>query len=412
MSRLVEQEHGEAEELILRLGEALAHFGMPSHRLEDRLTALTEYWGLEGSFFAVPTSLLIDLGEGPRHRVRLARIRPSSIDLGKLESLYDLTDEILTGTLEPGQAIARVHEIMMAPKRYGAAIRWMGYLVASCAATRFMGGGVEEMLLGTLAGAMLGTLSLLLGLRATWSKMVEPLGAMAVAFTTTVGANLFTSVDVDKSLLGGMIVLVPGFTIAISVRELVGGHTAAGTIRMASALMTTLMLGFGVAFGYRLGVLVAGEPITGSIVALPAWTAWALLPIASLNVALVFQVPPKELFSVVLTACLGYAALIFAAEPLGRELAVFAAAFTVGIVGNSLARIRARPFGVARLPALLFLVPGGLGFVSIKRLFGGEAMDAMSSAGQVGLVATALVTGLMVADSLMTTRRAGMAETG
>ena len=69
-----------------------------------------------------------------------------------------------------------------------------------------------------------------------------------------------------------------------------------------------------------------------------------------------------------------------------------------------------RPFGVARLPALLFLVPGGLGFLSVKRLFGGEAVDAMASAGQVGLVATALVTGLMVADSVMTVRRAGPEE--
>jgi uncharacterized membrane protein YjjP (DUF1212 family) len=405
-----EQEHREAEELILRLGEALAHFGMPSHRLEDRLTALTEYLGLEGSFFAVPTSLLIDLGEGPRHRVRLARIRPSTIDLGKLEALHELADELLAGRLNASQATARVREIMVEPKRYGAWIRWMAHLIASCAATRFMGGGVNEMLLGTLAGAMLGSLSLLLDLRASWGRMVESLGAMIVAFTTIVGSSLFLTVDVDKALLGGLIFLVPGFTIAIAVRELVSGHTAAGTIRMASALMTTLMLGFGVAFGYRLGVLVAGEPVAGSIVALPAWTAWALLPVASLNVALVFQVHPRELLSVVVTACLGYAALTFAAEPLGRELAVFAAAFTVGIIGNLFARLRARPFGVARLPALLFLVPGGLGFVSIKRLFGGEAVDAMASAGQVGLVATALVTGLMVADSVMTARREGPSE--
>jgi len=401
---------GEAEELILRLGEAFAHCGMPSHRLEDRLTSLTEYLQLEGSFFAVPTSLLVDLGTGTRHRVRLARIRPSKIDLGKLEALHGLADAILAGEQDPSSATNRVREIMTAEKRYGAGVRWLGTLIASCAATRFMGGGVDEMLLGTLAGAMLGTLSLILGWREGWGKMIEPLGAMLVAFVTVVGSGLFEAVDADKALLGGLIVLVPGFTIAIAVRELVSGHTAAGTIRMASALMTTLMLGFGVAFGYRLGVLVAGEPGAAVIEPLPLWSAWALLPIAALNIALVFEVHPRELFSVVLTACMGYLALTSAAEPMGRELAVFVAAFTVGIVGNLLARLRSRPFGVARLPALLFLVPGGLGFLSIKRLFGGEAVDAMASAGQVGLVATALVTGLMVADSVMTAKRAGPNE--
>ena len=100
--------------------------------------------------------------------------------------------------------------------------------IASCAATRFMGGGLDEMMLGTLAGAMLGTLSLVLNQRASWGKMVQPLGAMLVAFTATTGATLFHAVDVDKALLGGLIVLVPGFTIAIAVRELVSGHTVAG----------------------------------------------------------------------------------------------------------------------------------------------------------------------------------------
>lgn len=410
MDEGVEQSRGETEELILRLGEALAHCGMPSHRLEDRLTTLTEHLKLEGSFFAVPTSLLIDLGTGTRHRVRLARIRPSSIDLGRLEALHELADELLADEVSPRLALERVRAIMDSPKRYGAWIRWLATLIASCAATRFMGGGLDEMLLGTLAGAMLATLSLLLGRHPSSARMIEPLGAMLVAFTTVAGAGLFAAVDVDKALLGGLIVLVPGFSIAIAVRELVSGHTAAGTIRMASALMTTLMLGFGVAFGYRLGLLLAGEPAVATITALPQWTAWALLPIAALNIALVFQVHPRELLSVVVTACMGYLALTSAAEPMGRELAVFVAAFIVGIVGNLFARLRARPFGVARLPALLFLVPGGLGFLSIKRLFGGEAVDAMASAGQVGLVATALVTGLMVADSVMTVRREGPNE--
>ena len=186
MGELTEHEHGEAEELILRLGEALAHFGMPSHRLEDRLMALTEHLNLEGSFFAIPTSLLIDLGKGTRHRVRLARIRPSNIDLGKLEALHGLADEIFEGKLTPAQGVVRVRAIMNAPKRYGAWVRWMAHLIAACASTRFMGGGIDEMLLGTLAGAMLGTLALFLGKRPSWGA--PPVLISGISFTQHIWA--------------------------------------------------------------------------------------------------------------------------------------------------------------------------------------------------------------------------------
>jgi uncharacterized membrane protein YjjP (DUF1212 family) len=410
MTDLAEDPTAAAEELVVRIGGALAEFGMPCHRLEDRLTTLTEHLGLTGTFFAVPTSLLIDLGQGTRHRVRLARIRPSQIDLGKLEDLHGLVNEVLDGDVGPTEAITRIDTIVEAPQRYGELLKWIGHLVASCAATRFLGGGTEELLLGTLAGAMLGTLALLLRRRPSASLLFEPAGAMTVALTAVLGAQLFDAVDVDKALLGGLIVLLPGFSIAIAVRELMSGHTAAGTIRMASAAMTTLMLGFGVALGYRLGLMAVGEPAAGSPTPLPLWTAWALLPVAALNVAMVFQVSPRQLGSVVITAALGYGVLTLAGEPLGRELAVFAGAFTVGVVGNLFARRRARPFGVARLPALLFLVPGGLGFLSIQNLFGGDTMEAMATAGQVALVATALVTGLMVADAVIVARSDGTTD--
>ena len=390
----------DSEEFVLRIGQALARFGMPSHRLEDRLADLSKHLGLDGAIFAAPTSLLVDLGRDRRRRVRLTRVRPTGIDLGKLADLQELVDGVLEGRWTPEEGLAQIDEIADGPLRYGLAMRWLAHLIASCAATRFLGGGKDELLLGTMAGALLGTTSLLLSRRAAFTGLVEPLGAMIVALTAVLGAGLFPGVDVDKALLGGLIVLVPGFSIAIAVRELVSGHTTSGTTRMAAAIMTTLMLGFGVALGYRVGILCVGEPIAGVAEALPTWTSWVLLPIAAVNVAMVFQVRPRELASVVITAAVGYGALTLATDPLGRELAVFVGAFMVGIASNLLMRLRARPFGVARLPALLFLVPGGLSFLSVRSLFSGEPVVAMAAAGQVALVATAIVTGLVLADSV------------
>jgi len=54
---------------------------------------------------------------------------------------------------------------------------------------------------------------------------------------------------------------------------------------------------------------------------------------------------------------------------------------------------------------LLFLVPGSLGFVSMSGLLRGDVGVATETAGMVGLVVMSLVTGLVLAGSVIPPRK-------
>ena len=106
-----------------------------------------------------------------------------------------------------------------------------------------------------------------------------------------------------------------------------------------------------------------------------------------------------------LVSGLGFGALELARGWVRPELAVFIGAFVLGCGSNLHARWRDLPSGITRLPGLLFLVPGSLSFLSITALMEGDAMSAVAAAGQVAIVATALVTGLVVAGSAVPARK-------
>jgi uncharacterized membrane protein YjjB (DUF3815 family) len=166
-----------------------------------------------------------------------------------------------------------------------------------------------------------------------------------------------------------------------------------------------MMLGFGVVFGLRLGEQLVGSFSPVEAVGLDMGLRWLLVPVVVLSISVLFRAPVRQWGWILLVAALGFGAYELASQWLRPELSVFLGALVLGCGSNLHARLRDVPSAITRLPGLLFLVPGSLSFLGITELMDGNAMDAVTAAGQVAIVATALVTGLVVAGSALPPRK-------
>jgi uncharacterized membrane protein YjjB (DUF3815 family) len=267
-------------------------------------------------------------------------------------------------------------------------LSWLSFVVTSGPAAAFFGGGWNEVLLGAIGGGALGLLCEIADRRSLNPRLVECSGAFVVALVISLLAPLLGAVDVNAAILGGVIVLVPGFSITIGVSELVTHHVAAGVSRLGASAVSAMMLGSGVVFGLGLGEQLVGRVLQ-----------WAMVPLIVLAVSVLFRAPVRQWGWITLIASAGFGALSLAQLWVRPELAVFIGALVLGCGSNLHARLLDVPSGITRLPGLLFLVPGSLSFLSITQMMNGNAMDAVAAAGQVAIVATALVTGLIVAGS-------------
>lgn len=390
---------------VRKIGRALHVYGAPAHSLEGAMEEISRKLGLGGSFFSSPTSIFSSLRMERGDRTYLERIESGEVDLGKLSRLDRLVVEVLEGRTELVAATAEIDRITSAPTGYPPWLRILAFGLTSAAATRFFGGGVAEIATASVIGLVVGLLELAAARWAAIGRLFEPIGGALVSLLAVVAAARVQPASVATVSVGALIVLVPGLTLTLAVTELAMRNLVSGTARLAGALLSFLMLGFGVALGGGIGTALVGTVASPLPIALPMWTQLVALVVAGLTISVLFGVPRRDLGWAVLSGVCTWAGVRGGGALLGPELGVFLGAIVVGVLSNLYARFLRRPAMVTRLPGLMLLVPGGLGFLGINSLLEQDVVSGTQTVFTVALIAVALVSGLLLANALAPPRR-------
>jgi uncharacterized membrane protein YjjP (DUF1212 family) len=384
-----------------RLGAALAQYGAPAHRVEDVLNLLTQDLDIDGVYSATPSILLMEFRNPEGSHVRLERVHSNEIDLGRLQRLDQLFNQVADKSISPREGLVVLEHIITAPPRFGPWITTLAFAATSASATPLFGGAPSDMLLGLLAGASVGLVA-----QFAPPRLLVPIGGFCAAWLVSLCAPLMATANLNAAILGGIIVLVPGFTLTLGVSELVTHNITAGVSRLGAALVTALMLSFGVIFGHAAASAMVGATPLPISTPSPSWLLWSMVPVAVVTINILFNAPVRQWGWILLTSSLSYGALEATALFMRPDLAVFIGALTLGCASNLYARFKNMPAAIIRMPGLLFLVPGSLSFLSIRAVMEGHAEQASASGGQLILVAISLVMGMVVAGTLIPPRKA------
>ncbi len=400
-------------EFALKLGRALHVYGTPAHRLERSLQEIAQSAGIAASFFSTPTAIFSSFeSRTGQEQVFLQRIETGDVDLGKLADLDRLAGEVARGERILEEASAEVDRIVSSPPRYGMPLTLMSFGLTSAAASRFFGAGPSEMAMSLVVGLAVGVLAILAQRVPAMGRLFDPTAGLVVSFLAVIGAAIVGPLSVPVVTIAGLIVLVPGLTLTIAVSELAERSLVSGTARLHGALLVFLMLGFGVAVGGKLGTLVTGAIIPSQPSALSGWTEVVAILVAGLTLTILFKAAPSEVGWIIGAGGITYATVRFASPAVGPELGVFFGAIVIGVVSNLHSRFFNRPTAVIRLPGMMLLVPGGLGFLSISSLLEQDVLTGIQTAFRVAIIAVALVTGLIIANAIVPLRRGQRVESG
>ena len=392
--------------VCLELGQAFQAYGIPAHRFEDALARVSARLGLDGQFFALPTAFFASLGQGGRSWTFIQRSPSGDTNLEKLSDLQETTDALIEGHLAAAGARVRIQEILAAPDRWGTPLTVLCFGLGSAPAALFLGGGWREMALTAILGALVGLLAVLLGRKAGLARLVHPLAGTLVGFLALAAAYRFPQVSPQILTVGGLIVLVPGLRLVVSMNELATGNLVAGTARLTDAVMTFLSLGFGVALGQRLGVPLLNRALQGVPLPLPTWALLPTLQLASAAFVVIFKARPRDLPWIFAACALAFYGARQGSALLGPQFGVGLGAFVLGLGSNLYTRLQRRPSVVTMLPGLMVLVPGGLCFKGLEFIIQKQLVVGLDTAFQALFVAIALLTGLLLAHAAVAPRTA------
>lgn len=390
------------QRFVLELGRAMHAAGSPAYRVEDTMTACARGFGLDGSFFATPTAIFASLTQ-PDGRVETAllRVEPGAVDLSRLSALYQLSEEVVRGRLASAPGLERLRALLAVPAPWG---RWAPVLaqgLAAAAACAFLGGGSSELLVAGAIGVLIGLLALLTAPRPALVRVFEPAVCALAAFLAHAASVWLPPLNPSLTTLAGVVVLLPGLALTTALNELALRHLSAGSARLLGAVTALLTMVVGVGIGSQVGRSLLGTAAVPMPAVLPGW-AWGLSLLAfGAAVTVLLRAERRALPWVLLAVVVAWLGAAAGRAAFGSDLGPFAGAFLVALVANAYARGLRRPAATLRIPGLLFLVPGSLGFRGLAHLLEHDPVQGIDLGFRMLLVAASLVAGLLLAGAVL-----------
>lgn len=389
----------------VKLGAALHRYGMPAHLLEDTMRALAARLGIEGNFFATPTGFFASFGTPAEQRTTMVRVDPGTVNLEKTIQLDALTRSVIAGDVSPDAATLRIDEIVARPPRYGPFVTACSFGLSSATSARFFGGGWREVAGASLIGVVVGVISVVFGRRDRTTRVFEPVAATVGAAMAVVASQVLVPSSVYVMTVAGLIVLLPGLTLTVAMRELATQNLVAGTARLTGAGLVFFEMGFGVALGWQVSKLYPAVAMAVDPLPLPFWTEGLALLVSAVSFTVLFRARPVDVGWILVAAAVAFAGARTGAWLLGPELGVCVGAIALGTSSNALSRMADRPSSTWVVPGLMLLVPGSVGFGSISKFMASDVVSGVEAAFRMLLIAVSLVTGLLLANVLVLPRR-------
>lgn len=396
-------------DFVIELARRLHQGGSTAPRLEDVINAVGRKLDLDTHIWSSPTAIIATIRPQGAHSdqatiTRVVRLEPGDIHLRRLWRFDDIAERVVSGELSAADGMRALEQ---AAQPDTLRRQWLetvfGYLLASAGVAGLLKGGPAEMASAAAMGLMLGVLAQLAPGRPRLAATFEALAAFLVALLTAGIAHLIPIAPLV--LTAGVIVLLPGLTLTTAAAEVATQHLVSGTARFAGAIAVLLKLAFGALVGTRLAETLGWTALPIMSQPQPAWMQPVALAISAGAFALLFKARIRDWWVVFLGATISYVSAQLAIPALGAELGLFVAAFIVTVLSNIYARLANRPGATFRLPGLILLVPGSVGFKSLTFVFEKDVFLGLDTAFSVVTLVAALVAGLLLGNSVILPRK-------
>jgi uncharacterized membrane protein YjjP (DUF1212 family) len=393
---------------LLALGGTLVAYGCPSYRVEDVVRVVADIEGYQAQVFAIPTGLFVSLSVPGRDPVfRLIRVKEWTTNLERLVEVDGIFNDVAAHRTSIREARRRLGELEARPPAYSTLSRGMATAVVSAAAAVFFRGGLLEIGVAAVSGAIVALLSELMLTNASTRFLVDFAGGFIAGIVAWIFSRVRPDLSREVIVLSGVISLVPGMTLTTALAELAQKNLTAGAGRVMEAFVTFLSILFGIALAVGIEHVFGAEPVTVTAArqGLPLVYQAGALVCASFAFAVIFMVPRSYLWAAVLSGAIGYVTTALGTRYLPGHVSAFGSSLAVCLFANGLARVTQRPAQLFQLPGMMLLVPGSFGFLSLEDFLRGDYLNGAAKGFAMLLIAGALVTGVLLANVILPPRK-------
>ena len=383
-------------EVVISIGQKMLECGAEIHRAEVAMEMLLKKFGSEKyEVFTISSQITISSKfEGEIYTI-IKRVQKYGNNFYRLEQFNSLCRKAINEDLSVEEIDKRINEILLTSKLP----TWLiilGTILGASSFTFFFGGCALDAIISGLLGVVV----------VFSDKYIKPrlnglVYSVFICFVVgSLGIGLFRLGlvhNIDKVLIGDVMLFIPGSTLTNSVRDIFLGDTISGTVRFIEAFL----LACSIALGFALSMLIYMQ---GEIHA-PSEVKWWISLIAgmfgTLGFCIIYHMRGIKLLFATLGGLLAMGVYLLVGLAISDTFTkVFIASISVGVYGEIMARVLKTPAICYVMPGGFPLYPGASLYYSLTHLVNGNNNLFWSYLGSTGITILGIASGVVLTSVL------------
>ncbi len=242
---------------ILDVGEEMIVCGAEVSRVEDSIERMCEAYGAPKeriNVFIITSNIQVTL-ETPDGRIltQIRRLVRHNTNFDRLDYLNDLSRYICANQPDEKEILERLDEVMARPE-HGKPMKIFSAMLIAASFTVFFGGNWLDAVAAAVVGLVIVLMDIYFAKHEPNQIIYNFVASLAAGLSALLLVHLGIGVNVDKIMIGGIMLLIPGIAMTNSVRDMLIGDIMSGAFRLINALL----IAAAIACGFALSIIFLG----------------------------------------------------------------------------------------------------------------------------------------------------------
>lgn len=232
-------------QVAMLAGQMILENGGETYRVEETIWRICKIYGAEeAESFATPTGIMASICHGGKIYSLTRRVSNRTVNLDKIDKVNDLSRNIVSKNLSVSDFKNELHKINKEDVYPLKTIIIFSALGAGSFSVLF-GGTFKDVFSAFLIGLVIKTLTI------KWSEIginsffINSICSGIAALFAIILYKLGIASQVNQTIIGAIMLLVPGLAITNAIRDTISGDLLSGLIRAAEAFLVAVAIAVG-----------------------------------------------------------------------------------------------------------------------------------------------------------------------
>lgn len=238
--------------LVVGMGEVLISSDAETLRVIETMEIVAKTLGLENfNSFTITNGLFVTASYEDQTFAQSKQIRTHQSNLGKIDAINTLSRNIAQGIICLDEAICELEKIKS--QQTWSAIMGYVFVALGCSSlTILYGGTYVDAVVTTVISLLVRLLTNITSSRQINQVITNLMASICISILAILSVKLGIGENVDKIIIGSIMVLVPGILLTNGIRDIANNDYLSGIIRIIEALLiaTSIAIGVGIVFNF------------------------------------------------------------------------------------------------------------------------------------------------------------------